>query len=504
MSRTLGSVIRSTLVTRQEATAIIDPGHSRWNYNDLLGYVDKYKKLLKGLSWIEGDSLGLLVPKRAQTIALMIAALEEGIPFVPCDPEAPRERALKIFESSASRYIVTGKETTDQFRSESEDIGYVADVEGSDFSIIERKTDPRGPEKHPETAYILYTSGSTGDPKGVQITSENALAFIEWATEALVPGVGRVFTSIAPLHFDLSVFDIYVSLITGGSVVLFDGKTIKNPRMMAKVMSDEKVNIVYSTPTILKLLLKYGKIERYDWTSLEVILFAGEVFQVDSLRSLKKVWKRPLWYNLYGPTETNVVTWYKLPEIIDVDRTKPFPIGLTCPYAEYILRDEEGVLSKSGTGELLISGRSVMPGYVGGKEGVMIDHDGILWYPTGDWVATDESGLLVFQGRQDGMVKRNGYRIELGEIERAYVGIGGHEEVIAFSLTDGEQTYIALAIRSTEEPSAMVELKEIGSKHLPMYMLPDFFIYIDEVPMTSSQKIDYQELKNIVRDRFFS
>jgi non-ribosomal peptide synthetase component F len=181
---------------------------------------------------------------------------------------------------------------------------------------------------------------------------------------------------------------------------------------------------VVFTPSVLRLLVEYGRLERYDWSSLRLVLFAGEAFPIKYLRALKAAWQRPRYFNLYGPTETNVCTYFEVPQEIPASQEGPFPIGLACESDRTKIVDDNGREVQPGEeGELLVAGGSVMIGYWNLREkseaAFSIDSEGARWYKTGDLVRQQADGNYMFIGRRDRMVKRRGYRVELGEIEAA-------------------------------------------------------------------------------------
>jgi amino acid adenylation domain-containing protein len=486
---------------------LIEPDGSTWTYSDIHGYIERISETIRRNESFEKRKVALVLPKSAHSVACILAALSEGMPYIPIDSTAPMDRAIAILRSSNTSLVFVQTDQLDIWQEAFDAQLETFHVKDSPLLLIRIPMEEDDSEQFIDNlAYILFTSGSTGSPKGVQITYENAWAFVDWAISALVPEENMVFSSIAPFHFDLSVFDLFATLITGGCLVLFDDKLIKNPRMLAQIMSEKKISIVYATPTLLRLLLQYGKLERYNWKSLKVILFAGEVFQIPPLRELTELWPNVSWFNLYGPTETNVVTYFPISLPIAADRNEPFPIGKTCSGAKYILRTDTGEMLSAGEGELLISGPTVTPGYFGRPEHTpFVIYEGDTWYATGDWVKADDSGTITFSGRKDRMVKRRGYRIELGEVESAYSQIEGINTVIAFSLDkDGERIIVAVLQMKENMTLPLLELKELGLQYLPPYMLPDHFLKLDEWPMTSSQKIDYKSIEELIRKTFIA
>ena len=272
-------------------------------------------------------------------------------------------------------------------------------------------------------AYILYTSGSTGNPKGVMYSHKAALAFVNWCSETFEFNELDVFSSHAPFHFDLSIFDLYVSLKHGASVILIGEESGKQPMILAQLIVDRRISVWYSTPSILTLLVKYGKPEKFDYLNLRQVFFAGEVFPVKHLAALKSIWKHPKYFNLYGPTETNVCTYFEIPHVIPPDQTTAFPIGKSCSHFVCKAFDENCEQLKTGEeGELCVTG-PIMSGYWNLPERTQqvffTDKSGRTWYKTGDIVREQSDGNYVYISRKDRMVKRRGYRVELGEIESA-------------------------------------------------------------------------------------
>ena len=354
-----------------------------------------------------------------------------------------------------------------------------------------------------DLAYILYTSGSTGRPKGVMLSHRNAQCFVDWCSETFAPGPEDRFSSHAPFHFDLSILDIYMPLKHGATLVLIPEDIGKDPMTLAALIADSKLTVWYSTPSILSLLTQFGKMESYDYSTLRYILFAGEVFPIVHLRFLNQLLSHPRYFNLYGPTETNVCTFYELPPVINGDRTEPYPIGIVCPHYEGLVVDSDGnEVEKGATGELLIRGPGVMLGYWNlpdQNERVFLDlGERGRWYRTGDIVVEQTDGNLQFIGRKDRMVKKRGYRIELGEIESCLYQHKNVREAALVALPDEEAGVKICAHLVTRDGNriSMIELKQFCSQRLPLYFVPDLFQFLTELPKTSTDKIDYQKLQS--------
>jgi amino acid adenylation domain-containing protein len=355
-----------------------------------------------------------------------------------------------------------------------------------------------------DLAYILYTSGSTGKPKGVMLSHENAVSFVDWCSEVFGPGTGDRFSSHAPFHFDLSILDIHVCLKHGATLVLIGEDIGKDPERLAALIDEEHISVWYSAPSILSLLAQYGKLGQRDYASLRLVLFAGEVFPVKHLRALAEQWPHRRYFNLYGPTETNVCTYYEVMLPIAPEQTAPFPIGKRCSHLHCKVVDTAGSDVKAGDeGELVVSGRGVMQGYwalrVQTERAFLTDRDGVRWYRTGDVVVETPGGDYTYLGRRDRMVKRRGYRVELGEIE---AGLYKHplvKEAAVVALPDEEAGVTVKAFLSCREDKrpSLIEMKRFCADNLPLYMIPDKFSWLPALPKTSTDKIDYQRLKDL-------
>jgi amino acid adenylation domain-containing protein len=350
-----------------------------------------------------------------------------------------------------------------------------------------------------DLAYILYTSGSTGRPKGVMISHRNAQCFVDWCGNVLRPTSDDRFSSHAPLHFDLSILDVYTPIAHGGLLALIPEKLGKDPGALARFIQDARLTVWYSTPSILSLISEFGGVEDLDLSTLRQVIFAGEVFPIAHLRRLHGQLPGRRYLNLYGPTETNVCTWYELPREIEAERTEPYPIGVVCAHYEGLVVDLDDRPTTPGEeGELLITGPGVMQGYWDLDEQTrraFINIDGRHWYRTGDLVVELPDGNLEFHGRKDRMVKKRGYRVELGEIEAALYQHAEVREaaVVALPGPDGLVVRAHLTTRDGERIS-MIALKKFCADRLPVYMVPDQFRFHAELPKTSTDKMDYQTL----------
>jgi amino acid adenylation domain-containing protein len=485
-------------------------------YRELNRLSDGVRDRLVHLGVRPGDRVGICFSKSIESIAAILGILKSGAAYVPVDPDAPAARNAFIFGNCAVRAIFVDQRRMTALSKELATAGsscaliVTEDCGGGTHlaSTLERENqlDPapvtRTVHSQPDDlAYILYTSGSTGKPKGVMLSQGNAVSFVDWCSEVLEPSEGDRFSSHAPLHFDLSILDLYVPLKHGATVVIIGEELGKDPGRLAAYISEARISSWYSTPAVLTLLTQFGKLANYDYSALHTVLFAGEVFPVKHLRALMQLWPRPRYFNLYGPTETNVCTYFKIPDQIPEDRDQPYPIGQACSHVQARVLDESNEELPAGQeGELVICGAPVMQGYWNlpdqSNRAFIQGDDGRRWYRTGDIVIEGPSGDYDFVGRRDRMVKRRGYRIELGEIESALYRHSAVKEAAAVATTDGDGgVRITAFVCCGETRPSIIEMKKFCVDNLPKYMIPDVFAFREVLPKTSTDKIDYQMLK---------
>jgi amino acid adenylation domain-containing protein len=501
-----------------DRTAIFDPDGRTITYGALNAHAEAFATFLASRGVRPGDRVGVVLPKSVEAVTAFFGIMKAGAAYVPVDCTAPAERCRRILTDCRVRALVVDSRCLD----------ITPEVEAGEFDLAVTIVVDRvqrgslaiglttfdsvitfdGPavqhaKRAADLAYILYTSGSTGMPKGVMLTHDNALSFVEWASDVLHPHEGDRFSSHAPFHFDLSILDIYLCIKHAAELHLVSEEVGKNPKDLADFITERRLTIWYSTPSILTWLMQFGNLDRRDSSTLRTVLFAGEVFPVKHLRALQRLWPHPVYYNLYGPTETNVCTFARIPSAIPDARERPYPIGDLCAHCQALVLDTDGrEVVRGEEGLFYIAGRSVFPGYwnrPAENAAAFIDRDGARWYNTGDVVRWIEGEGFLYVGRNDRMVKRRGYRIELGEIER---GLYLHERlrevaVVALDTEAGVEIVAFLSSHEADKPS-IIELKTFCKARLPAYMSPDRFMFFDRLPRTSTDKVDYQALTRYV------
>jgi amino acid adenylation domain-containing protein len=506
--QTLDQLLDNSARKYARRIAATEPGAASVRYDELNRLADGIGTLLQSKGVDCGDRVGIHIPKSIASLAAIFGVLKAGAAYVPVDSTAPEARNRFIFSNCAVKYVITRNPAATGLGSASPApcaLGQIDPVLSGLF-LVTGPSDivPDNAETPEGLAYILYTSGSTGQPKGVMLTHTNALAFIDWCSATFLPDERDHFSSHAPFHFDLSILDIYLSIKHGAKLVLITEEAGRQPKELAALIANERISVWYSTPTILKLLLDVKGIEHYDHSALRLVLFAGEVFPIKQLRALRALWPTPRYYNLYGPTETNVCTYYELPGTSLAGLSSSVPIGKVCSGDSATVMDESNhPVPKGSEGELYITGPSVTCGYWDMPERNALaffqDAHGVRWYKTGDIVRQDEQDDYIYVSRRDRMIKRRGYRVELGEIEAALYRHDSVTEAAVIALPDHNDGVCVTAFinwTGTERPS-IIALKRFCVENLPAYMIPDRFSVQPSLPKTSTDKVDYQRLKEM-------
>lgn len=507
MTQRLDSFLSASARATPHAVALRERAEAETSYEALEALATTIARSLAAIGIGAGDRVGICRPKDALTVAAIFGILKAGAAYVPVDPKAPVPRSAGIFADCQVAAIFVDKAGAEAIEAELRaDFQVTRSFDIAGMVCLKSK---RGTETGPkDTAYILYTSGSTGKPKGVTHTHSTAFAFVDWCSRAFAPTPADVFSSHAPFHFDLSILDLYVPIRHGASVRIIDADEGKNPALLSELIEVDQISNWYSTPTILRAMVDFGGLEKRDLSSLKVICFAGEVFPTKHLKRLASLLPQVRYLNLFGPTETNVCTYFELSDPLGMADTETVPIGYAASSDQLRLVGSDGQEVAAGDeGELLVAGGSVMVGYWGDAartNASFTELAGQRWYKTGDVVAARGDGALIYHGRRDRMIKRRGYRIELGEVEAAISCHPSVSEVAAVAVQDkvGETQIVVFCSRMTDAPLSQIALKQHAAKHLPIYMVPDLFQAIDAIPHTSTDKTDYQTLKGLANGLF--
>jgi clorobiocin biosynthesis protein CloN4 len=496
----LHEVLRCGVARWASRHAVIAPNRCL-TYAELALLAHRYAALLRIRGTARGGRVGIYLEKTAEAIAAMQAALRLGAAYVPIDSVGPVARAAAITRDASLGAVFTTSTRAAELAHLGVNCPMVCVDNSGELEGVAPIESSTGPIAAPnDLAYILYTSGSTGTPKGVCISHRNAMAFVDWCVTTLSPNEDDVFANHAPLHFDLSVLDIYAALSVGASVALVPDALSYHPPNLVRFLRERKITIWYSVPTALVMMLDAGLLDATDLV-LRTICFAGEVFPIKHLARLQKGMPNVRLLNLYGPTETNVCTYYEVTGSLE-GRTSPLPIGRACCGDRVWVEGEGGKPIEDGEeGELVVDGPTVMLGYWGGQLQTGP-------YRTGDRVRCDPDGNYTYLGRRDGMVKVRGYRIELGEVEAVLASHPAIREVAVGIRGSGlDARLVAFAVKNDEaqQPGGrgpgLVALKELCAERLPRQMNIDSVIYLDSLPRTRNGKVDRAKLAELLAAR---
>jgi len=495
----LNQLLRRSVASSPHSVAIV-AANGGLTYSELDTLANKIANALSELGVRQGDRVAIWLEKSAETVAAMQAVLRLGAAYVPIDPFSPASRVATILNNCKVAAVISREARSIQLPEPSAFPLLLVDATEIEKGgskrlswpeVLRQSEDFAPPEISPDDlAFILYTSGSTGVPKGVCIRHRNALAFINWVMAELRPAPADVFSNHAPFHFDLSVLDLYVAFAVGATVCLISEGLSFTPGELVEFIERNRITIWYSVPSALILMMEEGGLLDRPLPSLKAVLFAGEPFSLKYLRQLYRHLPQARFLNLYGPTETNVCTFYEV-KGNEIANAASIPIGQACSGDVVWARKPDGAVAEPGEeGELMVSGESVMLGYWG--QPVLGDQP----YATGDLVQLLADGNYLYLGRRDQMVKIRGYRIELGEIEAA---LETHPNVAAAAAVvsgDGIKARLVafLACGGRPEPT-FLDMKRHSAERLARYMIPDDFRFLPKLPYNRNGKIDRSALK---------
>lgn len=497
-------------------------GKQQVTYGELECQSNRMARMLLDNGAAKGDRIGVLMPRCVESVIAIYGVFKAGCVFVALDPNLAAGALATLVDNCGISQLLTHEKKNKIVSqllklSASKSITHVVGFESADAETDVELQAWNGLNSFDQTqpdvkidlmdpAYIMYSSGSTGQPKGITHTHFSGMSYSRLSIKTYKVVAEDVIGNHSPINFDMSTFGYFTSCLAGATTVLVPEAHTKFPRSLAQLIADEKITIWYSVPLALIQLHLRGCLEEFDLSNLRWIKFGGEPFPPKYLRGLMKALPNCRFSNVYGPAEVNQCTYFHVPEsLVAQEHADPIPIGNIWDQAVgRILDAEENVVTNGSVGELVVHSPTMMQGYWGRPGQTqqslvsIADENGkeLLYYRTGDLVRDLGSGNLLFVCRKDRQVKVRGYRVELDEVENAINALDCVEEAGVFCVVRNHSNEIrARAIIQVDaEANAQTIKVELG-KSLSWYCIPTEIEILSELPRTGSGKIDRNQLR---------
>ena len=432
--------------------------------------------------------IAVLGHREPEMLIAFAGTVKSGRPYVPVDTLLPRPRIEKILAISRAAVLLNAEE--------------VAQISGNDIRGRRKSLERDAP------FYILFTSGSTGEPKGVIITLACLEQFISWMlAEQQFAERAEVFLNQAPFSFDLSVMDLYCSLATGGTLFSVNRDLIENPKQLYRALANSGVTTWVSTPSFARMCLVEQKFAEAMLPRVRRFLFCGETLAPQTAAQLLDRFPQAQVWNMYGPTEATVATTSIQIDDSILQKYSALPVGRVMPGTQILVVDQNcHELPANERGELIIAGPNVSPGYSGRPDltaHAFFERRGQRAYKTGD-LGRFRDGFLFFEGRVDEQIKLSGYRIELGDVEANLRMLPAVRDAVVIPVIKNgtAQSLSACVLLGARNETSDFQLAhslrtQLGER-LPTYMLPRKFVFLDMFPMTANGKVDRTALARML------
>lgn len=439
--------------------------------------------------------VAVCMDKSCNCIDGMLGALYAGDFYTVLDIKSPKERIASILTTLKNAVILTDEMSAEIARDSQTDYEVVFYEEAIKKEINNQALAKiRNDMIDLDIAYILFTSGSTGAPKGTVINHRSLISYVNWVTGEFGFNENTVFGSQTPLYFSMSVTDFYSTLKCGCTYNMIPKMLFSFPINMVKYLNDHKINTIYWVPTAMSILSNWKVFDVEKPLYLHTVLFAGEVMPTKQLNYWIKKLEGVTFANLFGPTEaTDICTFYVVDR--DFSDTESLPIGKHCDNCSVFILKEDGTQAEIGEeGELYVRSGFVASGYYDNPEktkAAFVQNPLNTYYPeivykTGDLVKMNDRGEILYISRIDFQIKRSGYRIELGEIEAAANGFERIKGCACVYDRDTERIILFYEGKTSDKDAVFEQVR----KNVPVYMYPDEVVRIKELPKNANGKID--------------
>lgn len=479
-------LFREQVIQNPDGIAVRDEKNSV-KFHELDKESDRLAAYLQRHNVTNNDIVGLLTYHSIDTIIAILGVLKAGCAYLPIDVSNPEERIQYLILDAGIKILLTNTE----FEHTSVEIIHLHNK-----SIWENKQPSVVIQKPDDLVYVIYTSGSTGKPKGVMVTHQCLVNYAYWAKKIYTNG-NDVFPLYSSLAFDLTVTSIFVPLIGGGEIYVYPNSLEDTIHVVQRIVKHNKSTIIKLTPSHLSLI-KDMDVKN---SRIRVMIVGGEDLKVELAKEIQKKYGGSLTiYNEYGPTETTVGCMIH-PYNYENDTNISVPIGIPADNVDiYVLDRSLNPMPRYMIGEMYISGDGVAKGYLNSSEltdAKFINNPfclGTKMYKSGDLARFIDGNILEYVGRKDRQVKIHGHRIEISEIERYLLQFKGIHDAAVTYFQDSNNGPFLCAYAMTYYEISSSEINEYLSKFLPVYMIPKYFLMVDELPLTINGKIDWEKL----------
>jgi len=476
-------------------------------YGELAGLASRCAAYLSTRGVGQGSVVALQLSKRLEAYVLLLACLRLGAPYLFVDPKNPPERTARMLARVGPTLMVTtaggavGECPNFELGAEENDRGWLA-------SLPDRAP-PGSAATGADPAYIMFTSGSTGEPKGAVIPHQGVLTLAAWARRQTYADPSERLANVNPLHFDNSVFDVYAALLNGAALIPVETAELATPVAWIKALRSSRATLLFAVPTFFLVLDQLGLLTPDSLPSVRTFMFGGEGYPIGRLREFHARFAgRARLVNVYGPTETSCICASTEidADALDAPDSEFPPLGrMHENFSHAILDEEQKPVASGEPGELWIGGPCVGLGYYGNqhetatrfRQNPRQKSYRADYYRSGDVVLEDERGLLWFHGRVDNQVKIRGHRIELEEVDLAVQSVPGVTRALSVVIgaEAGDEIQVAF-VADREVPASEIHVR--CSDKLPAYMRPARVVQLGALPSNANGKADRRATKRLL------
>jgi D-alanine--poly(phosphoribitol) ligase subunit 1 len=458
-------------------------GDAQLTYAELMQRADALAAYLARTLPDDASPLAVRGHKEPEMLIAFLGCAFARHPYIPLDRSVPEARVERILQTARVAEVLTP-----------ERVRALSQAPASPPPLAFSSADPY---------YIIFTSGSTGEPKGVVITRECLESFAQWMLAEQQFSADEIFLNQAPFSFDLSVMDLYLALVSGGTLFSLNSAQVASPKRLFPTLRESRVTTWVSTPSFAQMCVAEPTFNAALMPQVRRFLFCGETLTPELAAALLERFPQAQVWNTYGPTEATVATTSVQITRDILSKYAPLPVGYPKPDTKIVFLDDAEALTFNATrGEIVIAGPNVSPGYLHQPaltQRAFFTYDGLRAYRTGD-AGYLQDGMLFFQGRLDLQIKLHGYRIELGDIEANLAALPGvRDAVVLPQLRDGRpDALVAFVIVNAANGKSNFEielrLRAQLAERVPAYMVPTKFYFRETFPLTPNGKADRRHL----------